>query len=100
MATAVRRRPADCVDWRSDQRSLRCHPQRESGQGGEREAIVARSYRYRPIGLIFLLYVIIGLVVAFQRHYITVALLKGVVSALLAVFLWFLVLLGIDLHIR
>jgi len=44
--------------------------------------------------------VIIGLVVAWQRGYITLPLLKQVLSALLAVFLWFLVLLGVDLHVR
>lgn len=52
------------------------------------------------ISLLFLIYLVIGLVVAFQRHYITVSLIKEVVSALLAVLLWFLVLLGVDLHIR
>ena len=32
-------------------------------------------------------------------HYITVHLLKLVLSALLAIFLWWLVLLGVSLHI-
>ncbi len=54
----------------------------------------------RRFGLVFLLYVIIGLVVAWEKHYITVGLLKGVLSALLAIFLWWLVLLGINLHIH
>ena len=61
---------------------------------------MARRYRTRPIGLVFLIYLVIGVVVAFTRHYITVALLKGLISALLAIFLWFLVLLGIDLHVH
>ena len=56
--------------------------------------------RRRPIGLILLVYIIIGLVVAWNRHYITAALLKSVLSALLAVFLWFLVLLGVSLHVH
>jgi hypothetical protein len=60
---------------------------------------VARRY-YRPYSLFFLIYVLIGIFVAFSRHYITIGLLKGVLSALLAVFLWFLVLLGVDLHIH
>jgi len=56
--------------------------------------------RRSSISLVTLVYVIIGLVVAWQRGYITLPLLKQVLSALLAVFLWFLVLLGVDLHVR
>lgn len=56
--------------------------------------------RRNSVSLVFVIYVIIGLVVAFQRQYITVSLIKSVASALLAVFLWFLVLLGVDLHIH
>jgi uncharacterized membrane protein (DUF485 family) len=51
------------------------------------------------VSLVFLIYVVIGLVVAWQKAYITVPLLKQVLSALLAVFLWFLVLLGVNLRI-
>jgi hypothetical protein len=54
----------------------------------------------RRYGLIFLIYVIIGIVVAWEKHYITVGLLKGVLSALLAIFLWWLALLGVNLHIH
>jgi len=54
----------------------------------------------RPIGLIGLLYIIIGLVVAWIHGYITVALLKMLLSAVLAVLLWWLVLLGVSLHIH
>jgi hypothetical protein len=54
----------------------------------------------RRFGLVFLLYVIIGIVVAWEKHYITVGLLKGVLSALLAIFLWWLALLGVNLHIH
>jgi hypothetical protein len=53
----------------------------------------------RPRTLIGLLYIIIGLVVAWDRGYITVPLLKLVLSAILAVVLWWLVLLGVSLHI-
>lgn len=52
------------------------------------------------ISLVFLIYIIIGLVVAYQRSYLPLGLLKAVLSAILAVMLWFLVLLGVDLHIR
>ena len=53
----------------------------------------------RPRTLIGLIYIIIGLIVAWDRGYITVALLKAVLSAVLAVLLWWLVLLGVSLHI-
>ena len=44
-------------------------------------------------------YVLVGIVLAYDRDYITTRLLKAVLSALLAVFLWFLLLLGVDLHV-
>ena len=50
--------------------------------------------------LIFLAYVLIGIVIAWDRGYITVALLKALASALLAILLWWLVLLGVNLHIH
>jgi hypothetical protein len=53
----------------------------------------------RPRNLIFLIYVVIGIIVAWDRGYITVALLKAVLSAILAILLWWLVLLGVSLHI-
>ncbi|RFS85028.1 hypothetical protein BZB76_4496 [Actinomadura pelletieri DSM 43383] len=57
--------------------------------------------RYRPhIGIVGLIYLVIGLFVAFDRDYIDADLIRRVGSALLAVFLWFLILLGVDLHIR
>jgi len=60
------------------------------------------AYRrgYRTYSLVFLIYILIGIFVAFDRHYITASLLKAVLSALLAIFLWWLVLLGVDLHVR
>jgi hypothetical protein len=60
------------------------------------------AYRYRRpgISLIGLIYVIIGIFIAWDRDYIDVALLRHVAGALLAIFLWFLVLLGVDLHIK
>jgi hypothetical protein len=65
--------------------------------GGVKES---RAVFRRRFSLLLLIYVLIGLYVAFVRDYITVRLIKGVLSALLAIFLWFLVLLGVDLHIR
>jgi hypothetical protein len=61
-------------------------------------AVVARR-RTRNVSLLFVVWVIVGIVVAVQRGYITVALLKLIISALLAIFLWPLVLLGINMHL-
>jgi hypothetical protein len=55
--------------------------------------------RWRLRSLIILIYVVIGLYVAWVYDYITPALLKDVAEALIAIFLWFLILLGVDLHI-
>ena len=54
----------------------------------------------RPLSIVFVIYVIIGIVVAWTRSYITVGLIKGVLSAILAIFLWFLPLLGVSLHLH
>jgi len=50
--------------------------------------------------LIVLIYLVVGVYIAWDRGYLTVSLLKGVLQALLAIFLWFLILLGVDLHVR
>jgi hypothetical protein len=55
--------------------------------------------RWRWRSLILLVYVIIGIYIAWVYDYITPAVLRDVAEALLAIFLWFLVLLGVDLHI-
>jgi len=54
----------------------------------------------RRYSLLMLIYVLVGIYVAFAYDYITARLLKLVLSALLAIFLWWLVLLGVDLHIN
>ena len=52
-------------------------------------------------GLISLVYLVVGVFVASAHHYFTHAgTLKPLVSALLAVVLWPLLLLGINLHIK
>lgn len=52
-------------------------------------------------GIGSLIYVIIGVVVASANHYFAhVNTLKPVISALLAIVLWPLVLLGINLHVN
>ncbi len=52
-------------------------------------------------GLGSIIYLVVGIVVASAHHYFTHAgTLKPLVSAVLAVALWPLLLLGINLHIR
>ena len=55
--------------------------------------------RGRQVSLVLAVYIVIGLIVAYDRDYITVRLLKNLLSAVLAVVLWFLVLLGVSLRI-
>jgi hypothetical protein len=54
----------------------------------------------RPIGIIVLIYLIIGVIVAWTRHYLYLGILKIILSAVLAIVLWFLPLLGVSLHIH
>ncbi len=54
----------------------------------------------RRFSLLGLIYVLVGIYVAFAYDYIGIRLIKLVLSALLAIFLWPLVLLGVDLRIR
>lgn len=56
------------------------------------------SFRLR--GLLLIVYVIIGLVVAWNHGYLFLAWLKTTASALLAIFLWWLILLGVNLHVH
>ncbi len=52
-------------------------------------------------GIGTVIWLVIGVVIASAHHYFTHATtLKPIVSALLAIALWPLVLLGINLHIR
>ena len=50
--------------------------------------------------LLYLVYIIIGIIVAWDRGYLSLAFLKTLASAILAIFLWWLVLLGVSLHIH
>ena len=50
--------------------------------------------------LILLVYIVIGVIIAWDRGYIGLAFLKALASALLAILLWWLVLLGVNLHIH
>ncbi|MGB6456049.1 MAG: hypothetical protein WBH47_16385 [Streptosporangiaceae bacterium] len=48
---------------------------------------------------LFIIWVVVGLVIAWTHAYITVAILKVVLTAVLGVFLWPLLLLGVSLHV-
>jgi hypothetical protein len=61
-------------------------------------AVVVRTRR-RNMSLVTLIWLIVGVVVAVQRGYITIALVKAILSAILAIVLWPLVLLGISFHL-
>jgi drug/metabolite transporter (DMT)-like permease len=53
------------------------------------------------IGLAGVVYIVVGVIVANSHHYLeNIHGLRGVVSAILAVALWPLILLGINLHVR
>jgi hypothetical protein len=54
-----------------------------------------RKYRW-----VFIIWVLIGIFVAWERTYIAAHMLKLLFAALLAVFLWPLVLLGISMHLH
>ena len=54
----------------------------------------------RPRGFVFLLYIAIGVFVAWAKGYLHLFWLKALLSAVLAILLWWLALLGISLHIH
>jgi hypothetical protein len=57
--------------------------------------------RGRGISLFGLIYVVVGVAVAANHNYFdNIHGWRGVLSAIFAIFLWPLILLGIDLHIK
>ena len=50
--------------------------------------------------LVVLVYIVIGVFVAWDHGYVVLAWLKTLASGLLAIFLWWLVLLGVNLHVH
>jgi hypothetical protein len=56
------------------------------------------TVRFRSLAV--LIYVIIGIIVAWDHGYIFFAWLKTTASILLAIFLWWLVLLGVNVHVH
>ena len=50
--------------------------------------------------LVVLVYFVIGIIIAWDHHYITLSWLRTLASAVLAIFLWWLILLGVNLHVH
>jgi hypothetical protein len=56
---------------------------------------------YRTVRwLVIALYLIVGIVIAWDHGYLGLSWLRAVGSALLAIFAWWLILLGVNLHIH
>jgi len=56
------------------------------------------TIRFRSIAA--LIYVVIGIIIAWDHGYIFLAWLKTTASILLAILLWWLVLLGVNVHVH
>ena len=50
--------------------------------------------------LVIALYLIVGVVIAWDHGYLGLGWLRSLASVILAIFLWWLVLLGVNLHIH
>jgi hypothetical protein len=59
-----------------------------------------RSLRMKHFNWVWLIWIVAGVVLAWTHSYITAGLAKIMLSALLAIVLWPLVLLGVSLHIH
>jgi hypothetical protein len=55
---------------------------------------------FRVSRVLVFIYIVVGVFVAWEHHYITLAWLRAFASVLLSVLLWFLVLLGVNLHVH
>jgi hypothetical protein len=59
------------------------------------------SVSYKAIRwLVIALYLIVGVVIAWDHGYLGLGWLRSLASVILAIFLWWLVLLGVNLHIH
>jgi hypothetical protein len=59
------------------------------------EDMSGKAFRF----IVIALYFIVGVVIAWDHGYLSVGVLRTLGSAVLALFLWWLVLLGVNLHI-
>ncbi len=50
--------------------------------------------------IVISLYLIIGVVIAWEHHYLGLAWIRSLATVLLAIFFWWLIPLGVDLHIH
>ena len=50
--------------------------------------------------IVISVYFIIGIIIAWDHGYMGLGWLRAVASAVLAVFMWWLILLGVNLHIH
>jgi hypothetical protein len=55
---------------------------------------------FRVSRILLFIYIVVGIFVAWEHHYLSLAWLRALASVLLAIFLWFLVLLGVNLHVH
>ena len=55
---------------------------------------------FRVSRVLLFIYLVIGGFVAWDKGYLNLSFLRALASALLAIFLWFLVLLGVNLHVH
>jgi hypothetical protein len=50
--------------------------------------------------LLIFVYIVIGVWIAWDRGYVTLVWLKTLASSLLAILLWWLILMGVNLHVH
>lgn len=58
---------------------------------------ILKGHRY---SWLYVIWVIVGIIVAWERTYITLPVIKIALSALLSIILWPLVLVGVNLHLH
>lgn len=51
-------------------------------------------------GALIMVYILVGVWVAYQNDYLANTLVRPLLSVVLAVLLWFLIPLGVNLHLR
>src|SRR5664279_2612947 len=86
------------MPWEPERPRRTCSPSRLSGAPGPRPGGVMSSGLSSIVGIVYL---VVGLVVASSHAFLAnLNTLMPIVSAVLAVVLWPLVLVGVDLHLH
>jgi hypothetical protein len=88
----------DAPRWVATAGGAARRPQRHSRRSARSEQPTLN--KKLSISVFFLIYIVVGIIIAVSKHYITIGVLKVIGSALLAVFLWWLTLLGVNLHLH